>query len=1058
MLVTRGGLAVKRKCTDGDSFRMRLLAAACAINVLHIAAVADTYYWLPERGVKADASDLSNWSIEFDSEAKAPVADAHPTRMPTASDELCATRDFHFDFNGESLAFKSMNAAATSPYTGITYWGGPGEGWTFENGSLSVENLTQRIRTGDSMLLTNGMHLTCSRLFSPGNGMGPDGICDIDIADGCALVAAKTAFANGHIHVAEGGSFSTELLLNSGAQDSCVIENRGLTEFGRIDIASTAPASYGVTIRQLSGTMTFGGQVSRNGGSGGLALEMSGGSVRASGDVCFDDVGSAVAVAGSTIGAIVDDGCVMHMGEFTYGDGVTLRKMGKGELRFGNATPSSLVVAEGALHAIGAGEYGDYISVEPGGELRFRTPGISCTAFAFQNGAKCSIDIGNFPLGSTILQCKSDETLAKVKALLEAWLSEQGSNRMVAKVADTLVLSYAVDGTFDAASGLAFDDPKGWASGAVPASGSEVEITGVGVVDVTPSSPVFGLVHVAGGATLRLSGGTEADPFEMPAIQLAADAGLAVANGAYVRYAGNSMVCLARADSMPTLTIERGATLLAVGTESPLGNGGVANDIVFKNVDMRVYGTIVTPIADTRSTGKEERVVTLWLGTAVRDETAYFAFTGDGGAIFLRNDSWTYGHAALRLCCVQPGGTVETPRTLVFRDFAFPRYDPGKTINAFFAGINNSQSSTRTLVKAENTMFDVSDTSEVGGNVDVVFSRGGTLERAASYFLYDVGFTLSGSATLAFGEGSRFAYGRSGGVAARPGMTFRSTGAVSLDGATLQPWIVDGSRHGSLRISGNSHWNLADFLCDNSVPEQTNSFTVAATPVFTGFSDVLLDDGAVLDIAGVYDTWGQNPKFLRSDWGREVAVAKDVPMKGAGSILVSNSASGDSMTVTVCCSSNTATGTAQAAVGQRAKLRFADGANWAGAVLANGCAELFNADEDGRRIPSGATFGSIRFAGTFPLCVWKNGGVACGDRLDLCSEVSGRGSFQVAPQDGAEFAVGDGYDFGTYPAGAKLPSVGPKPWWFEARPCDGDDALVVLRLVYKPHGLMMTIR
>lgn len=226
------------------------------------------------------------------------------------------------------------------------------------------------------------------------------------------------------------------------------------------------------------------------------------------------------------------------------------------------------------------------------------------------------------------------------------------------------MLSYAVDGTFDAASGLAFDDPKGWASGAVPASGSEVEITGAGVVDVTPSSPAFGLVHVAGGATLRLSGGTEADPFEMPAIQLAADAGLAVANGA----------------------------------------------------------------------------------------------------------------------------------------------------------------------------------------------------------------------------------------------------------------------------------------------------------------------------------------------------------------------------------------------------------NWAGTVLANGCAELFNADEDGRRIPSGATFGSIRFAGTFPLCVWKNGGVACGDRLDLCSEVSGRGSFQVAPQDGAEFAVGDGYDFGTYPAGAKLPSVGPKPWWFEARPCDGDDALVVLRLVYKPHGLMMTIR
>lgn len=98
--------------------------------------------------------------------------------------------------------------------------------------------------------------------------------------------------------------------------------------------------------------------------------------------------------------------------------------------------------------------------------------------------------------------------------------------------------------------------------------------------------------------------------------------------------------------------------------------------------------------------------------------------------------------------------------------FCREKYDPSKTINAFFAGINNSQSSTRTLVEADNTMFDVSDTSEVGGNVDVVFSRGGTLERAASYFLYDVGFTLSGSATLAFEEGSRFAYGRTAAVTA----------------------------------------------------------------------------------------------------------------------------------------------------------------------------------------------------------------------------------------------------------------------------------------------------
>ena len=176
-------------------------------------------------------------------------------------------------------------------------------------------------------------------------------------------------------------------------------------------------------------------------------------------------------------------------------------------------------------------------------------------------------------------------------------------------------------------------------------------------------------------------------------------------------------------------------------------------------------------------------------------------------------------------------------------------------------------------------------------------------------------------------------------------------------------------------------------------------------------------------------------------------------MKGAGSILVSNSASADTMTVTVCCPSNTATGTAQASAGQGATLRFADGANWAGTVVANGCAELF-----GEGAPSVATFGAIRFAGTFPLRVWKDGsGAVRGDRVSLGSVTTGTGAFVVVPQGGAEFAAGDGYDFGTYPAGVNLPPVR-KPWFFESTPCGDDGSLVTLRLVCRPHGIMLIIR
>ena len=1036
-----------------DSSKMWLFAVICAVNVV---GFADTYYWLPAHGVKADATDLSNWSIEFDAEKKAPVADAHPTRMPTASDVLCAARDFHFDFSGKSVTFKSMDAAIRSPYTGNTYWGAVGDEWTFENGSLEVEALTMRIRKGDCMLLTNDVHISCLSQFIPGHGMGDDGIADVDITEGCSLSAKATYFSNGHINIAKGGTFSTELLRNNARQNTGVIENRGSATFGEITFDSSSQETYGMTIRQLSGTMTFGGKVSRNGYPGSLTIEISGGVMRAAGAASFDDVSAASFTDGADVEVNVEEGRSMFMGDFTYGSGATLRKSGKGDLRLGTAVPDSLIVLEGGRLPLFVGRYGNGLRVMSGGEICFKEAGSYCQSFDIADGAKCSLDVEGFVSGDVVLKSESEQTLLRVKSLLDAWIAGQGLQCSVDKVGDTIVFSAPADGTFNASSGVSLDDPQGWASGSVPPAGSEVEVSGSGVVELSPSSPAFGAIRIASGTTLKLVGGTEAEPFTMPTLYLAPGAAVTVASGSYVRYAENSRVCRATADSIPVLTIERGATLFAVGVETSLDAGGVSNDIVFKNIDMRVNGTLVTPIADKYDAtgGTELRNVTLWLGTAGSGETSYFAFTGDGGSIFLRNNSWTYQHAFLRLCCVQPGGIVETPSPLVFKDFTFPQYDANKTINAFLAGINNNLSSTRVRVEAENTVFDVSDTSQVGGNVDMVFSKGGTFKRLAGYFQYSVGFTLSDSATLTFGDGCTLAYGRCG-DGTRPGLTFNSTGSVTLDGAALQPWIVKGAYSGSLVIRGNSRWNLADFMCDTTANIQ---FTYVATPLFAGFRDVVLEDGAVLDITGVYDTWGNNKAYASENWGRSISMAENVPLTGTGSIRVNNQATDDTMTVTVCCPTNTATGLAQAVDGTGSKLRFADGANWAGTVEANGCVELFNADKDGARIPSKATFGSLKFAGTFPLRVWKEDGVTFGDGISLDSAVTGDGSFTVVAQEGTEFSTGDGYDFGTYPANAKLPAVRPNPWWFESRPDGENTGRVILRLVYKPHGLTVTIR
>lgn len=1035
-----------------DTLGKWMFAVICIASA---AGFADTWYWLPAHGVAADAADLGNWSVEFDAQSRTPVADAHPARMPTADDVLCATRDFNLDFGGETMTFKSMDGATASPYTGGTYWGANGDGWTFANGNLEVGRLAMRIRTGDKMLLTNDMHISCIESFTAGQGMGADGIGDVDITAGCSLSAKTTYFSNGHINIAEGGTFTTESLRNHAAQSTCVIENRGDASFGEVSFYPSVPATYGMTLRQLAGTMTFGGKVSRNGYSGGLALEMSGGVMRVTGDVSYDDVSAAAFTDGAEVEVDVEDGGSVFMGDFTYAPDAVLKKGGKGELKFGVAMPGAIVVVDGGRHMLAGREYGNSVTVMPGGELCFNAPGASCASFDIRDGAKCSLDLDGLLSEDVILRSESEQTLQRVMALLEEWIERQGAACSVEKADDAIVFYASADGVFNTASASSIDDPSGWISGTVPPAGSEVEISGSGVAELTPSSPSFGVIRVASGATLKLVGGTESEPFTMPTLRLACGAALTVASGSYVRYAGNTMLCRANADSIPVFAIEDGATLYAVGEEKSLEEGGIVNDIVFKDVEMRVNGTLVTPVADSIvGGGSEIRRVALRLGYAESGETSYFAFAGDGGTMSLRNNSWAYKCAALRICCADTGGVVEAPRPLSFKSVAFPRYNVNRSINALFAGINNTLSSNRVRIEADDTVFDISDTSEVGGNVDMVFSNGGTLKRFNCYFLYPVTFSLSDTATLTFGEGCELALGRCGN-GENAGLALNSTGDFTLDGGVLRPWIVKGAHGGSLRVRGNGRWELADFMCNAT---DDRRYAYAPTPLFAGFRDVALEAGSMLDFTGVYDAWRNSTDYSLADWGRTVGMAENVPLTGGGSIRVDNLASNDTMTVTVCCPSNTATGTAEAVAGTGSKLRFADGSNWAGTVLANGCTELFSADDSGTRIPSRATFASLRFAGSFPLCVWKENGETTGDGIDIDSETVGNGAFAVMPQNGAEFAFGDGYEFGTYPAGARLPPVGPHQWRFESRPDDEDSGRVILRLVYRPRGLRVTVR
>lgn len=1032
---------------------MKKIALVLVGMTVTVNLFADTYYWLPAPGTVADATDLDNWSIQFDPVAGQPVATAHPTRLPTASDDLCAMRELALNLNGASLAFKNLTALGTSPYTGETYWGAEGDTWFFENGTLTVGKCETRNRTGDYMTLTNGMHLVITNSFTPGSGMGSDGVPDINIASGCSISNSITYFANGCINVAAGGEYTTDLIQNSGYQPTPRFYNNGTTRIGSV-VYSSADSRYALEIHQQAGTMILGGAFDRK-GAGSLSFSVSGGTLRSSGAVSFPDVTSASFAAGSSMTLQVDAGCSLDLTPFTYGDNVTFTLTGPGDLILGNNLPSALAVAAGGVFSPAGTRCNAFdITVASGGAIRFKSPGAACRMITFAQGASATMDMNAFASGDVVLVSESDATLTAAATLLNAWFTTtQQLEFEVEKKAGTLVLSRQVDGTFDATSGLGLDDPNGWSGQTVPAAGSDVAIVGTGTVELSNEDRVFNFIALKEGATLRLTGGTEAAPFVMPPLEVDCYSGLTIVSNAYVCYTNNTLACRATATALPVFEIERGATLFAAGIET---FDGVAyhSDIVFKNMDLHVYGTIVTPLGAVVDYGGLNRIVTLRLGMADDGETAYFGFVGDQGAIRLRNGCWTYDHGYLRICCPGAGGRVETPNPLVFKDFNFP-VESGRSINALLIGINNTAASGRMRIEAENTLFDVSDTSRIGGNVDIIFTRGGSFVRVANYFLYSVGLTFADSATVSFGAGSVCTFGRCG--ASRPGLTFDSTGtdlpAITLNGATLQPWITAGNRTGSLKVSGTNKWSVGNFACDG-IGSKTNQFTIAPSPLFTGFKEVCLDEGGVLEVIGEYVHYGMNPAHYKKDWGRAVTVAKDIPMTGAGALRVRNLTTDDSMAVTVLCSSNSATGTAGAAAGENATLLFNDGANWAGTVIANGALALTNI-VDGAA-PATVAFGEVQLDSDFPVRVWKDGVSTTNDVVNVAGAFAGDGRLVGVPMADYVPQNGDAFTIGAYPASAVLPK-GRSKWDVDATPIAGTD-MVLLELKYGVKGTLLIFK
>jgi hypothetical protein len=163
------------------------------------------------------------------------------------------------------------------------------------------------------------------------------------------------------------------------------------------------------------------------------------------------------------------------------------------------------------------------------------------------------------------------------------------------------------------------------------------------------------------------------------------------------------------------------------------------------------------------------------------------------------------------------------------------------------------------------------------------------------------------------------------------------------------------------------------------------------------------------------------------------------------------------MTVTVTNGANTATGkayAAQTASGAATALVFADGANWAGEVVADGRVSLTNLIVEGGAAE--VSFGTLNPKNAFPLRVWKSGGViVANDKVNLDSAIEGKTSFDfVAMNESLE--LGDSFEVGLYPDGATLPQDTSRLHYFSL-PSD-DDGYVTLMAKHLRPGFIMVIR
>lgn len=545
-----------------------------------------------------------------------------------------------------------------------------------------------------------------------------------------------------------------------------------------------------------------------------------------------------------------------------------------------------------------------------------------------------------------------------------------------------------------------WDTIANWLGGVLPGASATAHIHGDATVltlDAVPTTMPSSIV-VGYGATLR----TAAD-VTFTAMTLDGNSMLDVSSGTATM--ASSIACNALADgedvTLPILSVQAGATLQVPGGTK------------FKNVDMRLFGKI-----KGTSDGK------LYFGHAGAGETSYIAVCMTNNVVETLGGAYDYG--ASYFACPDAGGTVIVVRPMELKSPVFTR----NQYNGINIGVNNPVSAPFEAIFDEFT-FAYCARCRFGGGATVTFRNSALSRNANTSLSGQGGWDVTDGAKVIFDNTTHFyEYPDGNSVNWSPAET--GAECFILTNSTVMWSRPNGNNNGKMTVYDSFY----DCAYDAYAP--ANNATLP--DLFKGLGVLDIPVGFFCGIrAKDHVTWGANDdapeRICKIDSGMRFA--------GGGDLVVSNAVSGRRFEVTMQSGDNSCTGTVSVASpeGFDAKLLFADGANWAGTVVA-GNISLTNLTDG--VAAAAVSFGALDLAAgeSFPLRVWAHSGPQTNDVINVGRYVNGGGELAPLPMDGAEdekLAGGTNIRVGTIGKASPLPIV-PSRWRAVRAPIEGDDA------------------